>query len=118
MLGNKASEKAKTEVIDAIPLFHQCLYVSPMSEVALVQVEARAVNEGLKIVGYYAASENFYDNSIDKAPGIKIADKIVELYGSAVVVMVFMTFDLRLIPDLIFLNFFCFRWTTNLSAWI
>lgn len=93
LLGSKASEKSKTEVVDAIPLFHQCLYVSPMSEVALVQVEARAVNEGLQIVGYYAAAENFYDNSIDKAPGIKIADKIVELNGSASVVVVISSTD-------------------------
>lgn len=26
------------EIVDAIPLFHQCLHVSPMSEIALVQV--------------------------------------------------------------------------------
>lgn len=88
LLGRKGNDKSKTEVADAIPLFHQCLYVSPMSEIALVQVEARALNEGLQIVGYYAAAENFYDNTIDKTPGIKIADKIVELYGAASVVMV------------------------------
>lgn len=53
-----------------------------------MQVESRAANEGLQIVGYYAAAENFYDNSIDKAPGMKIAEKIVENNGSACVVMV------------------------------
>lgn len=88
LLGKKSSEKSKTEVVDAVPLFHQCLYVSPMSEIALVQVESRAANEGLQIVGYYAAAENFYDNNIDKAPGMKIAEKIVENNGSACVVMV------------------------------
>lgn len=88
-MGKKTSEKSnKTEVVDAIPLFHQCLYVTPMSEVALVQVEARAAAADLQIIGYYAAAENFYDNSIDKAPGIKIAEKIVELNGSGIVVMV------------------------------
>lgn len=25
-------------IVDAIPLFHQCLHVTPMSEIALVQV--------------------------------------------------------------------------------
>lgn len=88
LLGKKSSEKSKTEVIDAVPLFHQCLYVSPMSEIALVQVESRAASEGLHIIGYYCAAENFYDNSIDKAPGMKIAEKIVELNGSACVIMV------------------------------
>lgn len=88
LLGKKTSEKSKTEVVDAVPLFHQCLYVSPMSEIALVQVESRAASENLQIVGYYAGAENFYDNSIDKAPGMKIADKIVEISGFASVVMV------------------------------
>lgn len=88
LLGKKTSEKSKTEIVDAVPLFHQCLYVSPMSEIALVQVESRAANEGLQIIGYYAAAENFYDNTIDKAPGMKIAEKIVENNGSACVVMV------------------------------
>lgn len=59
-----------------------------MSEIALVQVESRAASEGLQILGYYAAAESFVDNSIDKAPGIKIAEKIVENNGSSIVVMV------------------------------
>ncbi|CRL04589.1 CLUMA_CG017657, isoform A [Clunio marinus] len=87
LLGVKGNEKSKVEVVDAIPLFHQCLYVSPMSEVALVQVESRASSEGLQIIGYYAAAENFYDNTIEKAPGLKIAEKIVDTNGSAYVIM-------------------------------
>lgn len=27
-------------IVDAIPLFHQCLYVTPMAEIALMQVIA------------------------------------------------------------------------------
>lgn len=85
-MGSKTT--SKTEVVDAVPLFHQCLYVTPMSEIALVQVEARAAKENLQIIGYYVAAENFYDNSIDRVPAIKIAEKIVENNGSAVVVVV------------------------------
>jgi ER membrane protein complex subunit 8/9 len=59
-----------------------------MSEIALVQIESRTSSEGLQILGYYCAAENFTENSIDKAPGIKIAEKIVENNGSAYVVMV------------------------------
>lgn len=33
---------------------------------------------GLQVAGYYAACELFNDNTIDKAPGAKIADKIAE----------------------------------------
>jgi len=88
-LGSKSN---KTEVVDAVPLFHQCLYVTPMNEIALIQVESKAANDGLQIIGYYAASENFYDNTIDKVPAIKIAEKIVENNGTACVVVVSCTF--------------------------
>lgn len=97
------------QIVDAIPLFHQCIYVTPMTEVALVQVcdrkvwkifrncncfgfihqiEATASEEGLQIAGYYAAAENFNDNSMEKAPGIKIADKIAEYVPNAAVILV------------------------------
>lgn len=34
-----AKDKSKNQyIVDAIPLFHQCLNVTPMAEVALVQV--------------------------------------------------------------------------------
>lgn len=35
-------------------------------------------HEDLQIVGYYAGAENYYDNTIEKAPGARIADKIAE----------------------------------------
>lgn len=47
-----------------------------------------AADEGLQIAGYYAAAENFNDNSIEKIPGARIADKIAEQIGNAVCVMV------------------------------
>lgn len=37
-----------------------------------------ASEKGLEIAGYYAACELFDDNTIDKAPAPKIADKIAE----------------------------------------
>ncbi|XP_058818934.1 ER membrane protein complex subunit 8/9 homolog [Topomyia yanbarensis] len=83
LLGAKASE-SPTKVLDAVPLFHQCLHVTPMAEIALIQVEAKAAREGLQIIGYYAAAENFYDNSLEKAPGARIADKIAENVSGAV----------------------------------
>lgn len=42
------------------------------------QVESIANEAGLQVAGYYAACELFNDNTIDKAPGSKIADKIAE----------------------------------------
>lgn len=32
------ANKTDNEIVDAVPLFHQCLYVTPMVEIALVQV--------------------------------------------------------------------------------
>jgi hypothetical protein len=118
LLGKKTG--SKSEVVDAVPLFHQCLYVTPMSEVALIQVEARAASENLQIIGYYAAAENFYDNTIDKVPAIKIAEKIVENNGSASVVVVsqkeILISHVSRLSLLSSFLVFC-RLTTSLFAW-
>ncbi|ETN64480.1 hypothetical protein AND_003779 [Anopheles darlingi] len=75
-------------IVDAVPLFHQCLHVSPMAEVALVQVEAKASRANRQIVGYYVGSENFADNRFERAPGIRIADKIAENCSNACVAVI------------------------------
>ncbi|XP_058116943.1 ER membrane protein complex subunit 8/9 homolog [Anopheles ziemanni] len=75
-------------IVDAVPLFHQCLQVSPMAEVALVQVEAKASRKGRQIVGYYVGCENFYENRLERAPGLRIADKIAENCPDACVALI------------------------------
>lgn len=40
------------------------------------------------VAGYYCAAENFYENTLDKAPAAKIADKIQENYKSACFVLI------------------------------
>lgn len=82
------SRVKELNIVDSIPLFHQCLHVTPMAEVALTQIDAVAQNSGLIIAGYYAACENFQDNAIEKCPGMKIAEKISENFPSAIVVIV------------------------------
>lgn len=32
------ASKAEGKIVDAIPMFHQCLFVTPMVEIALMQV--------------------------------------------------------------------------------
>lgn len=82
-------DKSKTPVIvDAIPLFHQNCHVTPMAEIALIQAETRATAENFHIAGYYAAAENFYDNTLDRAPGFRIAEKIAEVNSNAYFVLV------------------------------
>lgn len=78
LLASGKDSSNNIEIIDVMPLFHQNLHLSPMAEIALVQTEALAASEDLQIAGYYAACELFQDNTIDKAPGVKIADKIAE----------------------------------------
>lgn len=38
LLSAKDSTKSKNTIVDVMPLFHQCLHVTPMAEIALVQV--------------------------------------------------------------------------------
>ncbi|XP_043794110.1 ER membrane protein complex subunit 8/9 homolog [Apis laboriosa] len=72
---------------DVIPLFHICLHVSPMAEIALTMVDQYANSKGLVLAGYYLANENINDLSTDK-PAHKIADKIAENYGNTLLVVV------------------------------
>jgi len=88
LLGNgkdnaSTGQKSAIHIEDVFPLFHECLNISPMAEVALIQIEALANKLGLQIAGYYVACEQFYDKSIEKAPGVRIADKIAENYPNA-----------------------------------
>lgn len=66
------------EIVDAMPLFHQCLYVTPMAEIALLNAETFANESNLQIGGYYAACELYLDKTVDKAPAVRIADRIAE----------------------------------------
>uniref|UniRef100_A0A1B0C8G1 MPN domain-containing protein n=3 Tax=Lutzomyia longipalpis TaxID=7200 RepID=A0A1B0C8G1_LUTLO len=79
LLASKDATKSRNyEIVDAIPLFHICLHVTPMAEVALVQIEAAAADDDLQICGYYSAAENCNDNTLERAPGLKLAEKIAE----------------------------------------
>ncbi|EEB14102.1 conserved hypothetical protein [Pediculus humanus corporis] len=82
--GSKNSENLL--FVDAIPLFHICLHLSPMYEVALTQIDHMAASKGLVIAGYYIANENFRD--ISSETGHKIADRIAENFPSACLVVI------------------------------
>ncbi|KAI8425964.1 hypothetical protein MSG28_004952 [Choristoneura fumiferana] len=76
------------DIVDTVPLFHHSHYLSPMAEIALTQIESVAQANNRIIAGYYAACENFRDNTVEKCPGQKIAEKIAEHFPSAVFVVV------------------------------
>lgn len=88
LLADSKDEGKNVTIVDAVPLFHLSLNLTPMAEVALVQVEEAATARNQKIIGYYCASENYNSNSIDKAPGLRIASKISEHVPNAVFAMV------------------------------
>lgn len=88
LLASAKDASNNIEIIDVMPLFHQNLHLTPMAEIALVQSEALAAALDLQIAGYYAACELFQDNSIDKAPGVRIADKIAENNPNAAFIIV------------------------------
>ncbi|XP_041986832.1 ER membrane protein complex subunit 8/9 homolog [Aricia agestis] len=75
-------------IVDAVPLFHHSHNLAPMAEIALTKVDLDTQAKNRMIVGYYAASENFYENTPERCPSQKIADKILEFYPKAVFVVV------------------------------
>ncbi|XP_003392943.1 ER membrane protein complex subunit 8/9 homolog [Bombus affinis] len=81
------SKSVELHIEDVIPLFHICLHVSPMAEIALTMVDQYAIGKGLVLAGYYLANENINDLSTDK-PAHKIADKIAENCGNTLLVVV------------------------------
>ncbi|KAG5863619.1 hypothetical protein JTB14_026801 [Gonioctena quinquepunctata] len=75
------------EFVDVIPLFHVCLNLTPMAEIALMQIDEYASRRGLTIAGYYVAPENIRDDSFDKLYN-RISDKIAANCNSSYVVIV------------------------------
>lgn len=88
LLASNKDSNSNIEIVDVMPLFHQCLHVSPMAEIALLQTEALAAANNLQIAGYYVACELFQDNTIEKAPGMRIADKIAENNPNAAFIII------------------------------
>uniref|UniRef100_A0A0A9WTW4 UPF0172 protein CG3501 n=1 Tax=Lygus hesperus TaxID=30085 RepID=A0A0A9WTW4_LYGHE len=84
---NKRDKKGKLTIVDSVPLFHICLHLVPMAEVALTMVDAMAQSQGLVIAGYYMANEALDDMSVDK-PATRIADKIAEASPNACLLVV------------------------------
>ncbi|XP_015595278.1 ER membrane protein complex subunit 8/9 homolog [Cephus cinctus] len=85
--GKGDGKSSELQIEDAIPLFHLCLHVSPMAEVALTLVDQLATRKGLVIAGYYLANENINDMSTDK-PAHRIADKIAENFPGALIAVI------------------------------
>ncbi|KAF9439243.1 hypothetical protein BGZ76_007444 [Entomortierella beljakovae] len=64
-------------VVDAVPLFHFWNMLTPMLEVAMNQVDLYCKANGLRIIGYYEASEKI-DNVALSTLGQKITSQILQ----------------------------------------
>ncbi|XP_030760861.1 ER membrane protein complex subunit 8/9 homolog [Sitophilus oryzae] len=87
LLAKSGASNKEIEFLDAVPLFHICLNLTPMAEIALMQIDELASSRGLVIAGYYAANENLRDNSFEKASN-KIADKIASNFTPSYIVVI------------------------------
>nr|XP_039248003.1 ER membrane protein complex subunit 8/9 homolog [Styela clava] len=75
--------------VDAVPLFHQALQLTPMLEIALMNIDSYCSSHGLYIAGYYQAPKYLKKNN--DSPGIftcRIADKVKENFGESVLVII------------------------------
>jgi len=61
LIAENATKGDKLVIVDTVPLFHQCLHVSPMSEIALMQTDQSASTCDMYIAGYYLANETLDD---------------------------------------------------------
>ncbi|XP_042904069.1 ER membrane protein complex subunit 8 [Parasteatoda tepidariorum] len=84
---SKEHGSGSVNIIDGIPLFHLNLNLTPMLEVAMVQIEQYCKEQGLVIAGYYQANEHIKDCSPNFIAN-RIADKIYENFPDACLIMV------------------------------
>ncbi|XP_056637587.1 ER membrane protein complex subunit 8/9 homolog [Diorhabda sublineata] len=83
----KTHNNRDVELVDCIPLFHISINLTPMAEIALMQIDEYASKKGLIIAGYYVAPENPRETNFDKVYN-RISEKIAANCGSSYVVIV------------------------------
>ncbi|CDW56453.1 UPF0172 domain containing protein [Trichuris trichiura] len=67
LIGHKAEKGRRVRIVDAVPLLHRWQVLTPMTELALIQVSTACsfdTNSKLQIVGYYQANEQLEDETI------------------------------------------------------
>jgi len=87
LTSKKSSSSSALVIEDVIPLFHQCLALAPMAEVALAQAEVAAQSRNLMLAGLYCAPESFRESSADVFSQ-RLADKVAEHYTNAILAVV------------------------------
>lgn len=68
----------ETQVVDVIPISHNCIALSPTMETALFQIDAYAQAHNLTIGGYYCGDHKLVNSEGLNAINKKVADKIAD----------------------------------------
>jgi len=84
---SKSGTEGGVEFVDVVPLFHLGHGLTPMLEVALLQVSAYCRDRNLMIGGLYHASRYFHDSGPDVF-AFRTVDKIWEQNNSAILLSV------------------------------
>ncbi|XP_076856829.1 ER membrane protein complex subunit 9 [Brachyhypopomus gauderio] len=87
LLLSSSPEEGAVCVTDCVPLLHSHLPLAMISQLALTQVDVWCAQTQQRIVGYYQANACLSNSS--PTPGaFKMAEKIVEHYSNAVLLMI------------------------------
>ncbi|XP_071820036.1 ER membrane protein complex subunit 8-like [Apostichopus japonicus] len=78
----KFKDSKDLTVVDAVPLFHQCVGLAAMLEIALMQIDSYCEANGLILAGYYHANEHLEDN-VPSLIATKIADKLHDNFSDS-----------------------------------
>ncbi|CAH7676852.1 hypothetical protein BY996DRAFT_4575480 [Phakopsora pachyrhizi] len=65
LVGKVNKDEQRTTILDAIPLVHHWVHLSPILEAGVSQADIYARSKGLKILGTYVAHSRVNDNSFD-----------------------------------------------------
>lgn len=87
LLGDESVHEGEIYAIEAVPLFHICLGLAPMLEIALAQIDSYSKANKMHIVGYYQGNEHLNDSSPD-ATAYKIGERIIDHYNNGFLVMI------------------------------
>nr|CAG4648849.1 EOG090X0C9C [Polyphemus pediculus] len=87
VLLSQDNHTSNVKIVDSIPLFHNNLGLTPMLEVALMQIDSYCRSAGLVIAGYYQANDSLVEQGPDFV-GQKVCEKIAEHFPNAILVIV------------------------------
>ncbi|KFD54940.1 hypothetical protein M514_04122 [Trichuris suis] len=89
LIGHRVDKGRRVRIVDAVPLLHRWQVLTPMTELALIQVSTACsfdTNSKLQIVGYYQANEQLEDET----PGTvaeELGEKIMSQFSDAVLIV-------------------------------